>query len=56
MFGAEKDFDSLSITCRGTKKAGGLTIGITYGKILEVVEKNIDVVITSGLERGADVN
>lgn len=52
MFGAEKDFDSLSITCRGTKKAGGLTIGITYGKILEVVEKNIDVVIASGLERG----
>jgi uncharacterized protein (TIGR00725 family) len=52
-FGAEKDFDSLSTAaCRGAKKAGGLTIGVTYGKGLEVVEKNVDVVIASGLERG----
>lgn len=54
IFGAEKDYDSLSTTaCRGAKRAGGLTIGVTYGKGLDVFEKkNIDVVIASGLERG----
>lgn len=53
VFGAEKDIDSLSTAaCRGAKKAGGLTIGITYGKGLNVKEKNVDVVIASGLERG----
>ncbi len=53
IFGAEKDFDSLSTAaCRGAKKAGGLTIGITYNKGLDIVEKNVDVVITSGMERG----
>ena len=42
VFGAEKDFDSLSTAAsRGAKKAGGLTVGVTYGKGLEVVEKNI---------------
>jgi len=52
-FGAEKDFDSLSTAaCRGAKKAGGFTVGVTYGKGLEVIEKNVDVVIASGLERG----
>lgn len=53
VFGAEKDVDSLSTAaCRGAKKAGGLTVGITYGKGLEIVEKQADVVIASGLERG----
>jgi len=53
IFGAEKDFDSLSTAaCRGAKKSGGLTIGVTYGKGLDVIEKNVDVVIASGLERG----
>ncbi len=54
IFGAEKDYDSLSTAaCRGAKKAGGLTIGITYGKGFEIFEKsNVDVVIASGLERG----
>lgn len=53
IFGAEKDFDSLSTAaCRGAKKAGGLTIGVTYGKGLDVIEKNADIVIASGLERG----
>lgn len=53
VFGAEKDFDSLSTAaCRGAKKADGLTVGITYGKGLDILEKNVDVVITSGLERG----
>lgn len=53
LFGAEKDLDSLSTAaCRGAKKAGGTTIGVTYGKGKEVLESNVDVVIASGLERG----
>lgn len=53
IFGAEKDYDSLSAAaCRGAKRAGGSTVGITYGKGLEVYEKNADVIIASGLERG----
>jgi len=53
VFGAEKDFDSLSTAaCRGAKKAQGLTVGVTYGKGMDVYEKNVDVVIASGLERG----
>lgn len=54
IFGAEKDFDSLSTAaCRGAKKAGGFTIGITYGKGLAVFEKeNVDAIIATGLERG----
>jgi len=53
VFGAEKDYDSLSTAaCRGAKKANGLTVGITYGKGLDIVERNVDVVIASGLERG----
>jgi len=53
MFGAEKDFDSLSTAaCRGAKKAGGFTVGVTYGKGKDVYEKNADVIIASGLERG----
>lgn len=53
LFGAEKDFDSLSTAAaRGAKKAGGLTIGITYGRGLEIKEKDVDVVIATGLERG----
>ena len=53
VFGAEKDYDSLSTAaCRGAKKANGLTVGVTYGKGLDIYEKNVDVVIASGLERG----
>lgn len=54
IFGAEKDYDSLSTAaCRGAKKAGGLTVGVTYGKGLDIFEReNVDVVIASGLERG----
>lgn len=54
IFGAEKDYDSLSTAaCRGAKKAGGLTIGVTYGKGLDIFEKkNVDIVIASGLDRG----
>lgn len=54
IFGAEKDYDSLSTSaCRGAKKAGGMTIGITYNRGLDIFEKeNVDVVISTGLERG----
>lgn len=54
IFGAEKDYDSLSTSaCRGAKKAGGMTVGITYNRGLNIFEKeNVDVVISSGLERG----
>lgn len=53
-FGAEKDFDSLSTAaCRGAKRAGALTVGVTYGKGLDdVVAKYADIVIASGMERG----
>jgi uncharacterized protein (TIGR00725 family) len=53
VFGAEKDSDSLSTAaCRGAKQAGGLTVGITYGKGKDIWEKDADVIIPSGLERG----
>jgi uncharacterized protein (TIGR00725 family) len=54
IFGAEKDYDSLSTAaCRGAKQAGGFTVGVTYGKGFDIFEKkNVDVVIASGLERG----
>ncbi len=54
IFGAEKDYDSLSTAaCRGAKKVRGLTVGVTYGKGFDIFEKkNVDVVIASGLERG----
>ncbi len=53
VFGAEKDSDSLSTAaCRGAKKYNGLTVGVTYGKGLEVYEKGADLVIATGMERG----
>lgn len=54
IFGAEKDYDSLSTSaCRGAKRAGGITVGVTYNKGLEIFEKeNADVIISTGLERG----
>jgi uncharacterized protein (TIGR00725 family) len=52
VFGAEKDYDSLSTAaCRGAKNEGGLTVGVTYGKDLETYE-NADIIIATGLERG----
>jgi uncharacterized protein (TIGR00725 family) len=52
-FGAEKDCDSLSTAaCRGAKSAGGLTVGVTYGKRKDIVEKDADVIIPTGMERG----
>jgi uncharacterized protein (TIGR00725 family) len=54
IYGAEKDYDSLSTAAaRGAKSAGGTTVGVTYGKGKEVFDKaNTDVLIVSGLERG----
>jgi hypothetical protein len=55
VYGAEKDYDSLSTAAaRGAKKAGGLTVGVTYGKGKDIWDKdgNTDVIICSGLERG----
>ncbi len=54
VFGAEKDCDSLStVACRAAKEAGGMTIGVTYGKDKAVWEQDlVDIVIVSGLERG----
>lgn len=55
LFGAEKDYDSLSTAaCRGAKKAGGTTVGVTYGKGLnDTYEKeNADIIIASAQERG----
>lgn len=52
VFGAEKDYDSLSTAaCRGAKDSDGLTVGITYGKGLETYE-SADIIIATGLERG----
>lgn len=51
-FGAEKDYDSLSTAaCRGAKRAGGLTVGVTYGKKEKTYEQ-ADIIIASGMERG----
>jgi len=54
IFGAEKDYDSLSTAaCRGAKKVGGLTVGVTYGRGKDIWQKeDVDIVIASGLERG----
>ena len=49
----KKDVDSLSTAaCRGAKKHGGLTVGITYGKGKDIMEKEADIIIPCGLERG----
>ncbi len=54
VYGAEKDYDSLSTAAaRGAKSKGGLTVGVTYGKGMEVFDnKNTDVLIATGIERG----
>ena len=54
LYGAEKDYNSLSTAAaRGAKRAGGITVGVTYGKGKQIFDKeNADVIIVSGLERG----
>ncbi len=53
LFGAEKDYDSLSTAaCRGAKSKNSLTVGVTYGKGKEVWQDDTDIIIASGLKRG----
>ena len=54
VFGAEKDIDSLpTIAARYAKESGGVTIGITYEKGLNVFcEKAASIVVATGLVRG----
>ena len=55
VYGAEKDYDSLSIAAaRGAKRFNGMTVGITYGKGKNIYDKdgNTDVIICTGLEQG----
>lgn len=55
VYGAEKDYDSLSTAAsRGAKSAGGLTVGVTYGKGKNIWDQKgyTDVIICTGLERG----
>jgi uncharacterized protein (TIGR00725 family) len=52
-FGAEKDYDSLSTAaCRGAKKYNGLTVGVTYGKGKDIYQKDADIIISCGADRG----
>ena len=53
VFGAEKDYDSLSTAaCRGAKREGGLTMGVTYGRGKDIYQKDADIIVVSGMERG----
>jgi uncharacterized protein (TIGR00725 family) len=55
VYGAEKDYDSLSTAAaRGAKRKGGTTVGVTYGKGMDIWDKegNTDIIIVTGLERG----
>ena len=53
VFGAEKDLDSLSTAaCRGAKKENGFTIGFTYGRGKDIYQKDADVIVVTGMERG----
>jgi uncharacterized protein (TIGR00725 family) len=57
VFGAEKDTDSLpTVSARACKKAGGLTVGITYGKGQNIwggdENDKPTIIIPCGLERG----
>ena len=52
IFGAEKDYDSLSTAAgRGARSAGGLTVGVTYGDSLQTYD-TADIIVNSGLGRG----
>jgi uncharacterized protein (TIGR00725 family) len=54
VFGAEKDYDSLSTAaCRGAKRYNGFTIGVTYQKGKDIFEPDMaDVIVVTGSERG----
>ena len=53
VFGAEKDLDSLSTAaCRGAKRENGFTIGFTYSRGKDIYQKDADVIVVTGMERG----
>jgi len=53
VYGAEKDYDSLSTSAaKGAKRLNGITVGVTYGKGKEIWDKNTDIIISTGIERG----
>lgn len=55
IYGAEKDYDSLStVAARGAKSVGGISVGITYGKTMDVwdANNNTGIIIATGIERG----
>lgn len=53
LFGAEKDLHSISAAaCRGAKRSGGLTVGVTYGATIDGIVEQADAVITAGMGRG----
>jgi uncharacterized protein (TIGR00725 family) len=53
VFGAEKDYDSLpAAACRGAKRKGGITVGVTYNKGKGIFQKDADIIIVTGMDRG----
>jgi uncharacterized protein (TIGR00725 family) len=53
VYGAERDTNSLSTeVARAMKASGGMVIGVTYGKGLDDIYGEADVVIATGLDRG----
>lgn len=53
MYGAEKDYDSLSTQAAASAAAvGGLTVGVTYGKSKKIFVPSNGIVVCTGLERG----
>jgi uncharacterized protein (TIGR00725 family) len=54
LFGAEKDYDSLSTAaCKGAKRFDGTTVGVTYEKGKDIyMPENADIIICSGMVRG----
>ena len=55
IYGANTDTDTLPcVAARAAKKAGGLAVGVTYGRNKNVVhrEESTDVLISTGSERG----
>ena len=54
VYGAEQDSDSLSTAAaRGAKRAGGTTVGVTYGRSGDIFDPQAtDIIIRTGMERG----
>lgn len=54
VFGAEKDSDSLpTVAARAARKSGGVTMGVTYEKGLNIFDpSSASVVVATGLVRG----